>query len=83
MKIDTDKLKNHLRKSNISYAELSKAMGCNDSYISNLISGDKGMSTSMYKLLCMTLDVEESTFLVTTETRLDRIERKLDELLRR
>ena len=83
MKIDVNKLKNHLRKGNISYAQLSKAMGCNDSYISNLISGRNEMSTSMYKLMCLTLDIEESTFLMTTETQLDRIERKLDELLRR
>lgn len=83
MKIDANKLKNHLRKGNISYAQLSKTMGCNDSYISNLISGHNEMSTSMYKLMCLTLNVEESMFLVTTETQLDRIERKLDELLRR
>lgn len=83
MKINVNKLKNCLRKRNISYAELSKAMRCNDSYISNLISGNKGISTSHYKLLCLTLDVKESTFLTTEETQLDRIERKLDELLRR
>ena len=80
--LDTDKLKNFLIEQGISYESLSRKMGYNRSFISNVISGNSGISEASYNLLCLTLGVDKSTFLSTKETQLDRIERKLDEVIK-
>lgn len=82
MNFDAQKLRDYLTEHEILGTTLSKAMGYNESFISNIITQNSGISEASYNLLCLTLGCDKSTFLKTEEAQLDRIERKLDELLK-
>lgn len=88
--LQTEKLANYLAKNSIKPSVLSVNMGASSSYIERILSGGNKMSQMAYTSMCHILEVPESMFLekkqgcaVLNSDQLDRIERKLDTILRR
>ena len=88
--LDIEKLYRYLDNNGINRRELSKKMGASPNYISNIINGTTSMSRMGYVSMCNTFGVSESLFLKqpekpeeTHDNQLDRIEHKLDTILRR
>ena len=88
--LDVDKLRDYLLEHDIQPSVMSVNMGASPSYISRILNGSNKMSQMAYSSMCRILEVPETMFLekkqecaVLNSDQLDRIERKLDTILRR
>lgn len=84
--LDIEKLEKYLQANNITKKSLDLKIGVSVGYISKCIRGGNNMSELVYKLLCNELNVPYSFFIkeekqTDNTSQLDRIEKKLDELL--
>lgn len=79
--LDIAKLDNYLLTNNISKSSLDKRIGVSCGYVSKCIRGNNTMSEIVYKLMCGELNVPYDYFIQEELPQLDRIEKKLDELL--
>lgn len=62
-KFDYDGLKMYLDNHEIRYSDLSVKLGYSNCYISNLITKQMTITETTYKLLCLTLNVPDDTFI--------------------
>lgn len=91
-KIDTAKLRDYLTAHGIEPTEISYKIGASKWYLNKILSGSNTEVSQMaYTAICNALQVPETTFLVQENhaqeipadraEQLDRIERKLDQVL--
>jgi hypothetical protein len=81
--LDTVKLENYLLSCNITKCSLDRKIGVSAGYISKCIRGGCTMSEVIYKVMCNELNVPHDYFIkAENDSQLDRIEKKLDELLK-
>ena len=67
-KIDVDKLRKYLKDNKITQITLSEKIGKAPNYIRHCLE-KKVMSITSYKLMCLTLGVDESTFVQHEEQK--------------
>lgn len=84
--LDVEKLEKYLQANNITKKSLDLKIGVSAGYISKCIRGENNMSEIVYKVLCNELNVPYNYFIkeekrTDNTSQLDRIEKKLDELL--
>ena len=83
--LDVEKLEKYLQANNITKKSLDLKIGVSIGYVSKCIRGNNTMSEVVYKVLCNELNVPYNYFIKeekqTDMSQLDRIEKKLDELL--
>jgi transcriptional regulator with XRE-family HTH domain len=84
--LDVEKLEKYLQASNITKKSLDLKIGVSVGYISKCIKRANNMSELVYKVLCNELNVPYNYFIkeekqTDNTSQLDRIEKKLDELL--
>lgn len=84
--LDTEKLENYLLTNNITKKSLDLKIGVSVGYISKCTKGSFTMTELVYKVMCNELNVPYNFFIkeekqTNNTSQLDRIEKKLDELL--
>ena len=84
--LDVEKLENYLLSHNITKKSLDLKIGVSVGYISKCTKGSLAMTEVVYKVMCNELNVPYNFFIkeekqTNSTSQLDRIEKKLDELL--
>lgn len=87
---DVDKFSKYLQNNDIDPKKLAEEIGASSNYVRNIVAGTSSVSLLGYRAICNALQVPESLFVRESETavetegvQLDRIEHKLDTILRR
>lgn len=87
---DVDKFSKYLLDNNIDSKKLAEEIGASSNYVKKIASGTSSVSLLGYRAICNALQVPESLFVreqeavvETEDVQLDRIEHKLDTILRR